>query len=97
MRYEWDEAKNQRNFTKHKIHFETAALVFDDPCYLALEDCVVEGEVRWKAIGTIGGAVVILVVHTYREIAGEESIRIISARRATTQERREYEAHRFAS
>lgn len=31
MRFEWDEAKNQRNLLKHRVRFETAALVFDDP------------------------------------------------------------------
>jgi uncharacterized DUF497 family protein len=31
MRFEWDEAKNQRNLLKHGVRFETATLIFDDP------------------------------------------------------------------
>jgi len=52
---------------------------------------MVEGEERWQTLGMIGGAVVVLVAHTYREEAGEDVIRIISARKATSFERRAYE------
>jgi uncharacterized DUF497 family protein len=38
MRFEWDEAKNQKNLVKHGIRFETAVLVFDDPHALTERD-----------------------------------------------------------
>jgi len=92
MRFEWDEVKNRRNLEKHKISFETAMLVFDDPYARSVQDRVVDGEERWQTVGMIKG-LVILVAHGYREEGGEEVIRIISARRATPAERRVYEGH----
>ncbi|HWY46502.1 MAG TPA: BrnT family toxin [Bryobacteraceae bacterium] len=67
MRFEWDEVKSGRNLTKHRISFETASLVFEDPHVLVRPDRVVVGEERWQAVGLIGGAVIVLVAHTYRE------------------------------
>ncbi len=91
MRFEWDETKNRRNRTKHKVSFETARLVFDDPFVLVREDRVIEGEERWQAMGLVAGVVVLLVAYTTREVGGEEVIRIISARKAARQERQAYE------
>ncbi len=91
MRFTWDEAKSRKNRTKHKVSFETAALVFDDPFAISIQDRVVEGEQRWQTLGLVGGTVVLLVVHTYEEEEGEEVIRIISVRKATPRERRFYE------
>ena len=50
-----------------------------------------DGEERWHTLGLVGGMIVLLVVHTYSEQGGEESIRIISARKATSHERNMYE------
>jgi uncharacterized DUF497 family protein len=91
MRFEWDKAKNRRNFAKHQISFETAKLVFEDPHALSVQDRAVEDEERWQTLGMVGGVVVVLVAHTYREENGEEVIRLISARKATPLERRAYE------
>jgi uncharacterized protein len=91
MRFEWDEGKNRRNLAKHPVSFGTAQLVFDDPRIHVQEDRAVAGEERWQALGLIGGTVVVLVVHTYREEDGEEVIRIISARKAAAPERRAYD------
>jgi uncharacterized DUF497 family protein len=91
MRFEWDEAKNRHNIAKHKVSFETARLVFEDPQALSVPERIVGSEERWQTLGTIGGAVVLLVAHTYREEGGEEAIRIISARKATPRERKAYE------
>jgi uncharacterized DUF497 family protein len=91
MRFEWDETKNRRNLTKHRISFETAKLVFEDPHALTLQDRVVAGEERWQTLGMIGGETIVVVAHTYREADGDEVIRIISARKATSPERRAYE------
>jgi hypothetical protein len=98
MRFEWDEDKNRRNLAKHRVDFETAALVFDDPDHLVLDDRVIEDGQRWKALGLIGSTTVVLVVHTYQEVDTEAVIRIISARRATRPERKDYdEAHGISS
>ena len=59
------------NLAKHGISFETASLVFEDPLALSVQDRVVEGEGRWQTLGMIGGVVVVLVAHTYREENGE--------------------------
>jgi len=89
MRFEWDEGKNRRNLAKHKVSFETASLVFEDPRALSVQDRVVEGEERWQTVGMVSGTV-LFVAHTYREQAGDEVIRLISARKAIAHERRAY-------
>jgi len=94
MRFTWDEDKNRRNLAKHKISFETASLVFDDPFHVSRLERVVEGEERWQTMGLIGAAVIVLVAHTYGEEEDETVIRIISARKATSHERRHYDQNR---
>jgi len=91
--FQWDDAKASRNRKKHAVTFETAQLVFDDPYALTELDRIAGGEIRWQTIGLIGATVILVVAHTIEE--GElESIRIISARRATRQERMRYEDNR---
>ncbi|HUN29526.1 MAG TPA: BrnT family toxin [Alphaproteobacteria bacterium] len=91
MRFAWDEQKSRRNLAKHKVSFETAKLVFDDPRAVSRLDRVEDGEERWQTLGLVGSIVVLLVAHTSREEDGEEVIRIISARKATAHERTIYE------
>ena len=91
MRMIWDAAKSRSNRAKHKVSFETAALVFEDPLAISIQDRIVEGEQRWQTLGLVGGEVVLLVAHTYEEDNGEEGVRIISARKATPRERNIYE------
>ncbi len=92
MRFEWDEAKARINKAKHRVSFETAVRVFDDPYHLSRLERHEAGEERWQTLGLVEGVVVLLVVHTYRSgEEGEETIRIISARKATRKERWEYE------
>jgi uncharacterized DUF497 family protein len=90
MRVEWDQAKNETNQAKHGIDFETAQLVFDDACCVTFVERVTDGEERWHAIGSIEKIIILVVVHTYREEASDEVIRIISARPATRRERKLY-------
>lgn len=95
MRYEWDPRKDRANTAKHGVSFATAALVFDDPNHLSVQDRHEGGEERWRTVGLVGGVVVLVVAHTYREDqVGEEVIRIISARKATRNERNRYEQDR---
>ena len=91
MRYEWDERKNHANKRKHKVSFELACRVFDDPLHRTEFDREVDGEERWHALGAVAGMVILVVVHTYRRANNDESIRIISARKADARERRQYE------
>ena len=88
MEWTWDPEKNHENQRKHRISFETALLVFDDPDLVSEED-LFPHEQRWRAIGRIDPNIV-LVVHTLPYEAGEPGC-IISARRATPHERRRYE------
>jgi uncharacterized DUF497 family protein len=89
MRFEWDENKNRSNLAKHKVSFGTAISVFDDQHALSIVNCVIEGEERWQTLGMIAD-ILLLVVHTWKDDDGEEVIRIISARKATPDERRAY-------
>ncbi|MFZ1136034.1 MAG: BrnT family toxin [Candidatus Korobacteraceae bacterium] len=90
MRLTWDERKNRANQKKHRISFETAMLVFDDPGHISVQDREVEGEMRWQTIGMVKGLQVLLVAHTVSEFGSEEVVHIISARKATPLERSIY-------
>ena len=91
MKFIWDETKNTTNKAKHGVSFETAKLVFDDPLHVSIQDRYENGEERWQTLGLVGGVVVFLVAHTIYEANNQEIIRIISARKATKQEKVHYE------
>ena len=93
VRIEWDENKNQANLIKHRIDFQTAQLVFDDPNCVNFVERITEGEQRWHAVGLVQDLVLVLVVHTYHDSETGEVIRIVSARQATRYERKLYETH----
>lgn len=85
MVFEWDDRKNQLNIEKHKISFETALHVFDDPDYIEMYDFEHStNEDRYIAIGRVGS--VLFVVFTERK----DRTRLISARLANKTERRLY-------
>lgn len=65
MRFEWDEAKNRANQDKHRVSFETASEIFDDPLHASRPDRIIDGEQRWPTIGTVGGVVLLLWSHTH--------------------------------
>jgi uncharacterized DUF497 family protein len=91
MRFEWNEEKSRENLAKHRVSFERAKLVFDDPYVLSVpDDC--EFEERWRTMGLVNEVMVLLVVHTLKEGSDDEIIRIISARKATRRETEIYEA-----
>ena len=90
MQFTWYERKNRTNRRKHRISFETAALVFDDPYLVSTQDREVEGELRWQTIGMVKGGQILIVAHTISESEDEELVRIISARKATPKERSIY-------
>ena len=91
MNIEWDENKDRLNKSKHSISFSTAQLVFDDPQAISIQDRYENEEERWQTIGLISGVLVVLVAHTVLESKKGIVIRLISARKATKQERVRYE------
>ncbi len=90
MDWTWDPDKASANRFKHRVSFDTAALVFDDPLHVSKPDLHPDDD-RWQTIGLVG-PVMLLVVHTLpASDEGEPAGRIISARKATVHERRAYE------
>lgn len=89
--FEWDPAKERANVRKHGVDFELARRVFDDPDAVSDLDRIESGEYRWQIIGLVNGVAILLVAYTIRDNSGAETIRIISARRASKSEKRRYE------
>ena len=91
MKFEWDEDKNRANYAKHGVSFEIARKVFDDPLVVYLFDRIVDGEERWQAVGKALTLPLLVVAHASRDQDDEEIVRLISARQASSHERRRYE------
>jgi len=91
--FDWDPAKAASNLTKHGVSFEDAMGVFLDPLALSrLDDAHGTVEERWVTIGLSRGTNLLVVVHTHVEIEDDRiTIRIISARKPTKREKRQYE------
>jgi uncharacterized DUF497 family protein len=88
LQFEWDSRKTQVNKRKHGITFEEASTVFGDALSLTIPDPAHSiGEDRFITIGTSVKNRLIVVVHTDRG----DIIRIISARKVTGNERKQYE------
>jgi uncharacterized protein len=85
--FAWDSEKAAANEIKHGVTFEKACEVFFDP-FVRIEDASPGAESRDAAIGLTEDWELLFVVHLLREA---ETIRIVSARLATAQERRRYE------
>jgi uncharacterized protein len=88
MRFDYDPAKASANLRKHHVSLADAEGVLQDPLALTVEDKVVTGELRFVAIGL--GTVGELLVVVYTERNG--GYRLISARRPTRKERKQYES-----
>ena len=86
MRYEWDPAKAESNAGKHRVRFADTVAVFQDEQALTAEDPHPDEE-RYVTIGMDAFARVLVVVYTWR---GPDTIRVISARKATRTERTQY-------
>lgn len=92
MLFLWDANKSAANLKKHKISFELARTVFDDPLHLSVIDKKIAHEERWVTIGKSLEESILVVVHLYFDDSqGAEMIRIISARKATRKEKKQYE------
>ncbi len=88
LKFEWDEKKAKSNRSKHQVTFEEASTIFDDPLFITLLDIEHStDEERYITIGVSNSNQLLMVAHT--DSGGQ--IRIISARKATNNERRFYE------
>ncbi|HMO52571.1 MAG TPA: BrnT family toxin [Kiritimatiellia bacterium] len=89
MRFAWDKAKAEENIRKHGVTFEEASTVFaDENARLKHDPDHSQTEDRFLLLGFSAKLRMLIVCHAYRE--NDEVIRIISARRATPNERRQY-------
>jgi uncharacterized DUF497 family protein len=97
LHFEWDPAKESANFRKHGVRFLPAQSVFRDPLAVSRHDDEHDSrEERWVTVGQTGDLALVVVVHTYEPVDEEQVlVRIISARRATAHERRNYETNRY--
>lgn len=90
MHFVWDGSKASANRKKHKVSFEEAQTVFDDPNALRIYDPDhSKEEDRFLLLGLSSVLRILVVCHCYRE--SDEQIRIISARKATRTETSAYE------
>ena len=86
MNFEWDGRKNQNNILKYGISFKEAIRIFDNIRLTQIDERYNYREIREISIGEISSFVVIIVVYTKRN----NKIRIISARKANTKERKKF-------
>jgi len=86
--FEWDDAKAAANLAKHRVAFDEAETVFDDPLYVDFYDPEHSvDEPRYIIIGTSRQGRLLIVSYTERD----SGIRLISARELTPTERDAYE------
>jgi uncharacterized protein len=87
MKFEWDEAKNHANLRKHGFDFADAEEMFRGMLVVDADTRKDYGESRWTGLGIVGGR----VAHVVFAENDLETIRIISLRKATSRERKEFE------
>ncbi|MEZ5454448.1 MAG: BrnT family toxin [Thiothrix sp.] len=89
MHVEWDKAKAKINEAKHGVRFTDVESVLYDPMGVTIEDITADGEQRLITFGADMFGRVLAVVYTWRD---KETIRLISARKATNREKQQYES-----
>ncbi|MDR0480002.1 MAG: BrnT family toxin [Burkholderiaceae bacterium] len=87
MYYKWDEAKRAANMAKHGVDFADAVGALEDPLGCTFEDADAQGEARFVSLGYGFCGRILYVVWTE---CGADTIRIISARKASPGEARHY-------
>ena len=87
MDFEWDPAKARSNLAKHGVSFSDVETAFYDQHAISMPDSGASAEERFILVGMDALGKVVVVVYTYRG----NSIRLISARKATKSERKSYE------
>ena len=89
LQFEWDPNKATSNERKHGVSFDEASTVFSDDHAILLDDPEhSDDEDRFLLLGLSSNLRTIVVCHAYR--TAEDVIRLISARKATRRERRDY-------
>lgn len=88
MKFVWDEKKNRSNIRKHGIDFRDVVEMFHHPMLIGLDRRRDYSEDRWIGVGLLRSIVAVVV---YVEWEDEETIRIISARKATRYESEEFQ------
>jgi uncharacterized protein len=86
--YEWDAAKARANYAKQRVYFADATAVLEDELALTIRDPYSEEEERRVTMGRDALGRMLVVVYVWRG----DSIRMISARRASASEKKGYEA-----
>ena len=90
IRFEWDVRKERRNLQKHGVGFDEASTLFGDTLSITIPDPEdSDDEERWVTMGFSHRQRLLVVVHTEQD--EQQVVRIISARPADPDERREYE------
>jgi len=91
--FDWDENKARQNLRNHKVAFQEAKTVFNDPMLVTFDDQDhSDYEERFISIGVSSNNRLLLVVHTEQERKADTIlVRIISSRKVTKHERRTYE------
>ncbi|MFZ5517680.1 MAG: BrnT family toxin [Candidatus Zhuqueibacterota bacterium] len=92
--FEWDPIKAFKNKQKHKVSFERAAQIFLDPHAISIYDTEHSSAIedRWITLGKDKNDVLLVIIHTFQETGEDQrTVRIISARKATKSERKQYE------
>lgn len=87
MNFEWDEEKRRSNIIGHGLDFADSREIFEGPMLTGLDEREDYGEDRWIGVGLLKG-IVVVIVFTER---GEDTIRVISLRKALKHERIKYE------
>ena len=92
IRILWSEKKNRQNIRKHKVDFNEAKTIFDDPLQISINDPDHSfDERRYITIGISVQNRLLITAHTF----GDDKIRIITARKPTRRERKNYEEGAF--
>lgn len=95
MRYDfdWDPRKAKANARKHQVSFERATTIFRDPHLFSIPDEEhSESDERWITIGLDENGILLVLVYSFNKIVADSArIRIISARKATKKEAKNYE------
>ncbi len=87
--FEWDRAKSESNVKKHGVSFSEAATVFyDENALVIADDDHSDNEDRFVILGLSTKLRILVVVHCYKD--SDKIIRIISARKATKKEQKQY-------
>ncbi len=91
--FDWDATKAAANLAKHRVDFAQASTVLNDPLAITVfDEAHSQSEERWFTLGMSNDGQLLAVSHTYEQTTPSRAqVRIISARKATRQERKDYE------